>query len=221
MKHFILIFALAIGIVSCSEKNQIFPAKSSNGNPSKNPVSNAKIYYHHIFLCGNDFQDASNDIDRIQNFENYLTGLGITNYENLEITSCPFYFEIAYLDCNRAPSGRLFKFKASASSQSLFAADNLMESCPETGDGDDQLLHYDLLQCQNNPFLVDPSEQVTLTNALIYLQNNGVPAVLSSGISYHTNAIFCAACTCPEGRIVDIKVKPQFVNQLLSLGFYQ
>lgn len=64
------------------------------------------------------------------------------------------------------------------------------------------------------------TDSETISNIMQFLKENEIE-VKSIEISKPDGKIYCAACTCPSGRTVDLKADIIYMQKLLKLGYSQ
>lgn len=79
---------------------------------------------------------------------------------------------------------------------------------PKYKDGADGLVTYAYAQTQcADPWSTSPDDRVTEQNVARYLDSAGVE-VASVVIEKESDAANCLACTCPSGKTIYVKTKP-------------
>lgn len=219
MKTYFFTALLLLVFASCQKTEADLIKKDTAKEQASN--SEIKTFYHQIYLCNNVFGDATSEKEYLEKFQKYLFQIGANGYQNLEFTACESQSGIMCVRCEECPSGNVFKFDAPANYESLFNATAIGVDCLAQSPVIGQQFYYEILPCQNNPFMVDyANHNISLSNALSYLQSNGVTSVLSSAV-VASNPSLCNACVCPIGKRIEITVKQQFINQMIAAGFTQ
>jgi hypothetical protein len=78
-------------------------------------------------------------------------------------------------------------------------------------------LKYSPTQCLEK-WQFGSTDTETIANIEKYLKENGI-TIISISISKPDGKIYCAACSCPSGRVISIKADSANAEKLVKLGF--